>query len=157
MANKKTPKKKPQKELYAGPNFQNSPCPSSLPVPDFSSSFKDSVGFSPQKRDSPMLKDSPLLRESPPLPQQEDEEIFPMEGPFQFVHPQLNGMFPVQYNPGSGFAGYGTGYGYQFQPSYPPVPMQAPVYTNTQYASQKITNDSELDQMSKNLKNVLGL
>jgi hypothetical protein len=161
MANKKTPKKKPQKELYAGPTFLNSPCPSTLPVPDFSSSSfgKESISFSPRK-ESPRIKESPLLKESPPQELHDDveDEMFPMETheTFDFVHQNGYGKFPSQYQNGYPIMPYEqngnglhNGYGYQYgiQPNF----------MNTQQISNKITSDTELDQMSKNLKNILGL
>jgi hypothetical protein len=124
------PKNKKNKELYAGPVFQNSPKPSDLPIPSFkngdfsreaehsvqtkhSSSFQNQ--FLSQDMQSSCFQPLNYQSQSPQRPN-EEEEMFHMEH-----------LKPVYY---------------------PPFPPQ-PVY----YQPDTI----ELEQMSKNLKNVLGL
>lgn len=148
----KTPKKK--EVLYAGATFQNSPAPSSLPIPTFTQS-------SPFKRNSPLdgsvnsYSSSSEMKRGFPSSPSKDYQFNQPQFNQQFTQPPINRRqsipdemfqmdidhyqyppFPVFFNQPMHF------YQKQNQPLYhPPVHSQ----------------DGELDAMSQNLKNVLGL
>jgi hypothetical protein len=135
---KKTPKKKKDNtDLYAGPTFQNSPCPSALPTPSFT------------KNNSPPTKNS-LDSYDISSPQVSYEHISPSQVSYEHVSPpqvthdhrveeqtEIFQMDPIQQQMYYPHPPYG------YPPMYP--------------YPQKNTKSIELENMSRNLKNVLGL
>jgi hypothetical protein len=140
--------KKKNEKLYAGPTFQNSPAPSALPVPTFSMSVSPSVSasFGHISDSGKSARSEPVMEREEVIPSQQ-EDMFVMD---EFMtesarEPSKNLMqFLAHGNhvppPHVPFAYHGFHFSHQY-----PIPHQLPAA------------NAELDQMSKNLKNVLGL
>lgn len=170
LKQKKNKKKKKQKEEnYAGPVFQNSPKPSDLPLPKFGRSA-NSRGGSPQKASHSMTSNHSHLSSysnahsmntrrkslAQSMSEQETDEdhMFQME---QIQHSPYPPKFQQQFQP----MPYQQPY-FPYQPQMQGQPLQylphqihpAPYQPNPFYNKEQ---GSDLDLMSKNLKNILGM